>query len=339
MRAFARARTCGAVRVVRKPLGMIIACPACNTRYAVPDSAIGVDGRTVRCAKCKHSWFQDGPPVERLTDAPAPPPPPPPAPQTRSQRAPEVASETAPARRTPMAGPAAEGVERPVARDQVPPPAPTSAPVPPSEPAPEEGNEPVPPPPVADPVPERFDEDDHGEPPVGHDIPAHDHGSYDEEDVETGSSFAHEPPFRPRRNWTRIWTIGAVAFALAALGVFGALQYFGMPDWLPGNRPTFVQAPPDLVLEFPPDRQDRRTLPNGIEYFETSGTVTNVGTETRRLPPIKIVLRDSRERIVYETQIVPPVGELAPGESVTVNEAIVDVPTSAKFTEFGWAAF
>ena len=42
---------------------MIIACPACATRYVVPDSAIGVEGRTVRCAKCKHSWFQDGPEI------------------------------------------------------------------------------------------------------------------------------------------------------------------------------------------------------------------------------------------------------------------------------------
>ncbi|MGY6550461.1 MAG: MJ0042-type zinc finger domain-containing protein [Erythrobacter sp.] len=40
---------------------MIIACPACGTRYAVPDNAIGAEGRTVRCAKCKHSWFQEGP--------------------------------------------------------------------------------------------------------------------------------------------------------------------------------------------------------------------------------------------------------------------------------------
>src|SRR6218665_1761277 len=39
---------------------MIIACPACSTRYVVPDNAIGVDGRTVRCAKCRHSWYQEG---------------------------------------------------------------------------------------------------------------------------------------------------------------------------------------------------------------------------------------------------------------------------------------
>jgi predicted Zn finger-like uncharacterized protein len=66
---------------------MIIACPACATRYAVPDNAIGAQGRTVRCAKCRHSWFQDGTPyaeapvpaaapVAPVAPPPAPPPPP-----------------------------------------------------------------------------------------------------------------------------------------------------------------------------------------------------------------------------------------------------------------------
>lgn len=48
---------------------MILECPECRTRYLVPDSAIGGEGRTVRCAHCRHSWFQDA-------DAPAILPPP-----------------------------------------------------------------------------------------------------------------------------------------------------------------------------------------------------------------------------------------------------------------------
>lgn len=37
---------------------MLIACPSCATRFAVPDSALGQKGRTLKCARCGHKWYQ-----------------------------------------------------------------------------------------------------------------------------------------------------------------------------------------------------------------------------------------------------------------------------------------
>ena len=274
---------------------MIIACPACTTRYAVPDSAIGVDGRTVRCAKCRHSWFQDGPrievpeasaPVAAMEDAPAPVATPP---------------EAAPAHSEPGSAVAPTADDAEDARAE--PPLPETSPAE------------VPAPVFANPVTDT---------------------GYDNGDYARGeSSFSHEPPFRPRRNPARMWMTAAILFAVVALGAIAAVAVYGLPDWVPMARSTFAAAQPDLRLSFPPARQDRRTLPNGTEFFGASGTVTNIGRERRSVPSILIVLSDAH-RPVYTWEITPPKRVLAPGESMTINEAVTDVPRSAKYADIGW---
>jgi len=289
---------------------MIIACPACTTRYVVPDSAIGPEGRTVRCAKCRHSWFQE--PPELVLSEPAPF-----ATAPEASRAPAPSPQAQPAPRARLDEVPSPSIDRP--RFVVPPP-PPPPPAPPSAP-PQAEAEPSPPLPT-------------GPVPLAVETPAE---SYIEQADAVASQFEAAPPFRRRRNALKLWTWAAAIFALLATGTIAAVSYWGLPDWVPvSSRPTFALGQPDLQLDFPADQQERRQLPNGTEFFGASGTITNVGSEAQSVPPILIVLRDARDRIVYSFEVQPPKRNLAPGESVTVNEAVTDVPRSARSAEIGW---
>lgn len=265
---------------------MIITCPACATRYVVPDSAVGAEGRTVRCAKCRHSWFQEGSEL-----AAAPPPSAAEGPETQPAEPQAVLPPARPPQ--PHAGPESEA--------DIPEPAADAEPPPLDE---------TPPPPVAPRV--------------------------DIEDDREISHFDHQPPFRPRRNPLKLWTYAGVVFALVVGALIVAVSYWGLPEWVPVSRPTFAAAQEDLQLDFPPDQQERRQLPDGTEYFGASGTITNTGSMARDVPPILIVLRDERDRIVYSWEVYPPQRSLAPGESMVINQAATDVPRAARVAEIGW---
>src|SRR5205809_6048967 len=61
---------------------MILTCTSCDTRYSVDGSKFPAAGRTVRCAKCGHSWHQVGETPE--------PEPAPSVPEAISESAPET---------------------------------------------------------------------------------------------------------------------------------------------------------------------------------------------------------------------------------------------------------
>lgn len=240
---------------------MILSCPACKTRYVVPDSAVGPSGRQVRCASCRHSWLQP-PPAARMAAEWQSPPPSPPPPPLPSPPPPPIREAVGAKPASSVLGPA---------------------------PAPE---------------PEDYD------------------------------AFAHQPPFRPRRNPARLWTLLAVVAAILMLVATAAVYSFGLPELgvdiaLPGRART------PLKLEF---QAENRTLASGNALLTVTGRITNPTQAVQRVPQLRAEVRDGGGRTIHSWSISPPVSELQPGQSATFNSAEMDVPASAAKLHLGFPA-
>ncbi|KQN80136.1 zinc-ribbon domain-containing protein [Sphingomonas sp. Leaf62] len=277
---------------------MILECTQCHMRYLVADSAIGPAGRTVRCAGCRHSWFQP-PAMVDLGHGPRETPPP-----------------AEPVR-----------VPQPVVADAVPD-MPRSAPAVDYAPAAPVFAEAAYAADVARPLRARTAE------PARRYI---DPDAERAERGETVSAFAHQPPFVPRRNPARRRTAIAVAAGVAMLAATGAILYTGTPG-IAEQLGLPIATNADAALKFAINTPERRLLSSGNELFAVSGKIINETGSRQRIPDIRAVLKDDQDRSVYSWTIKPQTRAIGPSGSLSFNSAALDVPANAKELELSFAS-
>src|SRR3954454_18926604 len=73
---------------------MLIVCPSCASEYTIDPAKLGADGRTLRCAICRDTWFvaSDGQPAQ----------PPPESAEAQPRNAPLAVKERPAGRRMPV---------------------------------------------------------------------------------------------------------------------------------------------------------------------------------------------------------------------------------------------
>jgi predicted Zn finger-like uncharacterized protein len=293
---------------------MLIVCPSCTTSYAIDPTSLGATGRTVRCARCKATWFAsskkqalevdafvDGviAEAEAQTGAPPPParaeqpPPPPPAPDDFGAEAESPIPEVVP--------PAS------------PPPPPTAE--------------------MAANTPEPFAISDAPSlvPPIEHEpMPDAASAEIDSDDIE--SYAARRERMKVRRKQSRRssrWTAIVLVLFAVNVAIIGARDE--VVRYLPQTASLFaaIGLPVNLRhLKFDNVRISKETQ-DGVSILIVDGTIVSAAKKPVAVPRLRFAARNATGQEVYTWTALPSRSILGPGETLDFHSRLASPPADA----------
>ena len=301
---------------------MLIVCPSCSTSYAIDPTSLGTTGRTVRCARCKATWFA-----------------------TQKKQAPEVnafvdgviaeadAQSGAPQSSAPAAAPSPPPAATSAAHDdfgvepESPMPEPAAAPAPPVEtPAPE---------PAALPEPFAISDAPSLVPPIEHEpmpdaVGAEVNAEVDADDVE--SYVARRERMRARRKKTRRssrWT--AIVLVLFAVNVALVGARDEVVRYLPQTASLFaaIGLPVNLRhLKFENVHISKETQ-DGVSILIVDGTIISTSGKPVSVPRLRFAVRNIGGQEIYTWTALPGRSILGPGETLDFHSRLASPPADA----------
>ncbi|GAB4142851.1 MAG: zinc-ribbon domain-containing protein [Sphingomonadales bacterium] len=310
---------------------MIISCSACGTRYVLDPAKLGAAGRTVRCANCHHSWFQEAPDANPMVTRIAPRP---------AVPASGVARTPARGNRSPLegagTGPASSATAPP---NQDPPraakPEPTAAEAP---------SQPLPQSPAPPGVDERIAAIRQPDPATAA-PPPRDAGF----ERHLGRAGAREHvrnlPALPRQRSNTALVAGWTALLFLVLGVVGNGFFFfreAIAERLPASRKIYDAIGLELAEERPdPVRALRIVTPqppparslNGVLTQDIAGTVENDTEHRLAVPLLRGVLFDELGNEIYSWTFRASATSLGPRQVASFETDIFDMPDEASRVE------
>ena len=285
---------------------MLITCTNCGTSYQVAAASLGPTGRSVRCARCKQTWFAAN--AEALVDV------------VEAHRAglatideaPPVADSTAPEQHfspAPDIWPETSQADLAVGGD--------AGVTPPGWPAPEptaqnqDQNEDTSLPPVIDAPP----------------LAPSEHAPTPAEDIESVAARRAQRQAAHRRRWERsMWTSAILTLVAINLMLIGWRS--NVVRWLPQTASLYaaIGLPVNLRGLVIANVTTERETHDGVEVLLVQGSIVNDFKRAAEVPRLRFSVRYESGYEVYSWTALPNRNVLLPGESLSFSSRLASPP-------------